>query len=50
MLNYFVETEAGDAFRRSAAIHINAGNRHEAATQYIDASNCFKKTDVNGGS
>jgi len=41
-------TAAGNAFIQSAEIHSKAGNRHEAATQFIDAANCYKKTDVNG--
>jgi len=39
---------AGNAFIQSAEIHSKAGNRHEAATQFVDAANCYKKTDTNG--
>ena len=39
---------AGNAFIQAAQIHSKAGNRHEAATQFVDAANCFKKTDANG--
>jgi len=39
---------AGNAFIQSAEIHSKAGNRHEAATHFVDAANCYKKTDVNG--
>ena len=39
---------AGNAFIQSAQIHSKAGNRHEAATQFVDAANCYKKTDTNG--
>jgi len=39
---------AGNAFIQSAEIHGKAGNRHEAATQFVDAANCYKKTDTNG--
>ena len=39
---------AGNAFTQSAQIQSQAGNRHEAATQFVDAANCYKKTDTNG--
>jgi len=43
-----VVTDAGNAFAQSAQIQSKAGNRHEAATQFVDAANCYKKTDTNG--
>jgi len=38
--------EAGKAFLRSADCQIKAQSKHEAATNYVDAANCFKKVDV----
>lgn len=38
--------QAGKAFCEAADLHSKAGSRHDAATNYIDASNCFKKTDT----
>jgi len=40
--------DAGNAFVQSAQIQGKAGNRHESATQFVDAANCYKKTDTNG--
>lgn len=34
---------AGQAFCSAANLHAQAGSRHDAATNYVDASNCFKK-------
>jgi len=39
-------TEAGKAFCEAADLHFNAGNKHDAANGYTDASVCFKKTDA----
>ena len=40
---------AGNAFCEAAQIQINfLANKHEAATQYIDAANCYKKSDNEG--
>ncbi|KRZ40882.1 Alpha-soluble NSF attachment protein, partial [Trichinella pseudospiralis] len=37
-------TEAGDAFVRSAKLTLSRGDyKHEAATNYVDASNCYRK-------
>lgn len=36
---------AGNAFSEAAALHAKAGSRHDAATNYVDASTCYKKTD-----
>lgn len=36
---------AGDAFCRAASVQIKCGSKHEAATQYVDASTCYKKAD-----
>jgi len=41
-------TAAGDAFCRAASVQLKCGSKHEAATQYIDASTCYKKADPAG--
>lgn len=38
---------AGRAFYEAAELHAKVGSRHDAATNYVDAANCFKKTDIN---
>jgi len=38
---------AGEAFCCSAKIQQGLGNNHEAATNYVDAGNCYRKTDPN---
>ncbi|XP_055385793.1 alpha-soluble NSF attachment protein-like [Condylostylus longicornis] len=40
--------KAGQAFCEAANLHSRVGSRHDAATMYVDAANCFKKTDVDG--
>lgn len=35
--------QAGSAFCEAANLHGKAGNRHDAATNFVDASNCYKK-------
>lgn len=35
--------QAGSAFCAAADLHAKAGSRHDAASNYVDASNCFKK-------
>jgi len=39
---------AGKAFYDAADLHSKAGSRHDAANNYVDAANCFKKSDTNG--
>lgn len=39
-------SQAGKAFCEAANLHAKAGSRHDAGTNFIDASNCYKKTDV----
>jgi len=39
--------QAGSAFCSAGNLHAQAGSRHDAATNYVDASNCFKKVDPN---
>lgn len=36
---------AANAYCEAADLHIKSGSRHDAATAYIDAGNCYKKTD-----
>lgn len=38
-------TLAGNAFCQAAAIHLQTGSRHDAATAYVDAGTCYKKDD-----
>lgn len=40
--------QAGSAFCEAANLQAKAGSRHDAATNYVDASNCYKKSDING--
>jgi alpha-soluble NSF attachment protein len=35
--------KAGAAFCSAGNLHGQIGNRHDAATNYVDASNCYKK-------
>lgn len=37
---------AGKAFCEAANLHSRANSRHDAATHYVDASNCYKKVDT----
>lgn len=39
--------QAGSAFCEAANLQGKAGSRHDAATNYVDAANCYKKTDAN---
>lgn len=39
-------TKAGECFCEAATLHGRAGSRHDAGTCYVDASNCYKKVDV----
>lgn len=39
---------AGKAFYDAAELHAKAGSRHDAANNFVDAANCFKKSDTNG--
>lgn len=41
-------SQAGRAFGMSADLNSKSGRKHDAATNYVDASNCYKKTDPNG--
>lgn len=39
--------QAGQSFCSAAQLHAKAGVKHDAATNYVDASNCYKKCDPN---
>ena len=38
-------SEAGKTFCKIANHHISEGNKHDAATNFVDAANCYKKND-----
>ncbi|KAF5305529.1 hypothetical protein FQA39_LY01620 [Lamprigera yunnana] len=38
---------AGGAFCEAATLHSKIGFRHDAAVNYVDAANCYKKFDTN---
>ena len=38
-------SQAGNTFSTIAKHHVKAGSKHDAATNLIDAANCFRKTD-----
>lgn len=42
-------SQAGQAFCKVANLHLETASRHDAATNYIDAGNCYKKSEPNGG-
>lgn len=47
--NFLCHAGAGNAFCQAAQIQLNfLANKHEAATHYIDAANCYKKSDNDG--
>ncbi|GFN97681.1 alpha-soluble nsf attachment protein [Plakobranchus ocellatus] len=39
--------QAGKAFEEAAQLQIVLGSKHEAATHYVDAGNCYRKGDPN---
>ncbi len=41
-------SSAGNTFVTVAQHQIKLGNKHDAATAYVDAANCYKKSDSNG--
>lgn len=41
-------SQAGRAFILAAELNSKSGRKHDAATNYVDSANCFKKTDPNG--
>lgn len=36
---------AGNAFTEAASLHLKSGSKHDAASCYVDAGNCYKKVD-----
>ncbi|PVD26723.1 hypothetical protein C0Q70_14401 [Pomacea canaliculata] len=38
---------AGEAFCRAAELQLALGSKHEGATHYVDAGNCYRKGDAN---
>jgi alpha-soluble NSF attachment protein len=38
---------AGEAFVKAGELHLKNGSRHDGATNFVDAANCYKKDDVN---
>lgn len=45
---YILITAAGKAFMEAAQLQITLQSKHEAGQRFVDAGNCFKKTDVEG--
>lgn len=41
-------SKAGHAFNEAANLHMKGGSKHDVATNYVDAANCYKKSDTNG--
>ena len=37
--------QAGDTFSTIATHHVKSGSKHDAATAFVDAANCYRKTD-----
>ena len=40
--------QAGDTFTSIAQHHVKEGSKHDAATNLVDAANCYRKTDPKG--
>jgi alpha-soluble NSF attachment protein len=41
-------SSAGEAFSKAAELHLKSGSKHDAATNYCDAANCYRKSDTKG--
>ncbi|OWF43827.1 alpha-soluble NSF attachment protein-like [Mizuhopecten yessoensis] len=39
--------EAGSSFCKAALLQLKVGSNHQAATDYVDAGNCYRKADPN---
>lgn len=39
-------SNAGEAFSKAADLHLAKQNRHDAASNFVDAATCYKKTDT----
>jgi len=37
---------AGEAFVKAGDLHLKGMSRHDAATNFVEAGNCYKKTDI----
>lgn len=46
--NNFFLSAAGNAFSQAAHLHLQMQSKHDAATNFIDAGNAFKKADPQG--
>lgn len=40
-------SEAGSSFCKAALLQLKVGSKHQAATDYVDAGNCYRKADPN---
>lgn len=40
--------QAGQTFVTVATHHSKLGNKHDSATNYVDAANCYKKSEPKG--
>jgi Soluble NSF attachment protein, SNAP len=40
--------EAGETFTRMAPCHLKLDSKYEAANAYVDASNCYRKSSIEG--
>lgn len=45
---YDTFSAAGNAFSQAARLHLQMQSKHDAATNFIDAGNAFKKADPQG--
>lgn len=45
---FFFVSAAGNAFCQAALLHLQMQSKHDAATNFIDAGNAFKKADPQG--
>lgn len=45
---FFLFLAAGNAFSQAASLHLQMQSKHDAATNFIDAGNAFKKADPQG--
>ena len=43
-----VVSVGGEAFCKAAELQLALGSKHEGATHYIDAGNCYRKGDAQG--
>lgn len=43
-----LSSAAGNAFCEAAKLHLHLQSKHDAATNFVDAGNAFKKADPQG--